>query len=364
MSEVREMILSTVDRFMANSVPAELLEKFQPDTWYGSLWREVEEAGLPLAAVSEAGGGVGLRLDDALAMLRPLAGGSVPLPVGETIVARWLAEKAGIALGDGPHMFAPGEPQDTVALSRHGEGFAVRGTAHRVPWARHAASVLIHLDWDGRSHVARIQPGQWRSTPGQNLAGEPRDDIAVEVELDAADVRPLDGFTAEQWLALGAAMRSVQIAGAVQRALDLTVTYVGERSQFGRKLQQFQAVQQNLALMAGQVASANAAAELAMEAAGRGVRTAPIAAAKIRCGEAARLVAQLGHQLHGAIGFTAEYSLQLATRRLWSWRDEFGDESHWAESIGRQVCGEGGAGVWPWITAATSYGATPASSAA
>jgi acyl-CoA dehydrogenase len=54
--------------------------------------------------------------------------------------------------------------------------------------------------------------------------------------------------------------------------------------------------------------------------------------------------------VHGAIGFTKEYSLQLSTRRLWSWRDEFGGDTEWAAKVGTYVCGGGADALWPTLT--------------
>ena len=53
----------------------------------------------------------------------------------------------------------------------------------------------------------------------------------------------------------------------------------------------------------------------------------------------------------GAIGFTHEHSLHRLTRRLWSWRDEFGTESHWSRELGRAVLASGADALWPTITA-------------
>ena len=75
-----------------------------------------------------------------------------------------------------------------------------------------------------------------------------------------------------------------------------------------------------------------------------------IAAAKIRVGEAAGLGAGIAHQSHGAIGFTYEHSLHFVTRRLWSWRAEFGGESHWSLEQGREVAARGAEALWPHLT--------------
>jgi acyl-CoA dehydrogenase len=75
-----------------------------------------------------------------------------------------------------------------------------------------------------------------------------------------------------------------------------------------------------------------------------------IAIAKTRVGEAATLASEIAHQLHGAIGFTKKYSLQLSTRRLWSWRDAFGGDTEWAACVGAYVCARGAAALWPMLT--------------
>jgi acyl-CoA dehydrogenase len=55
--------------------------------------------------------------------------------------------------------------------------------------------------------------------------------------------------------------------------------------------------------------------------------------------------------VHGAIGFTYEYDLQFLTRRLWSWRAEFGAHGEWGEILGRVAAAQGGDGIWSWLTA-------------
>ena len=90
----------------------------------------------------------------------------------------------------------------------------------------------------------------------------------------------------------------------------------------------------------------------ALHAAGRGARAslAETAAAKLRIGQAAHTLTALAHQVHGAIGFTEEYSLQLWTRRLWAWREEFGNETDWARELGSAVIALGPDAYWERIT--------------
>ncbi len=103
----------------------------------------------------------------------------------------------------------------------------------------------------------------------------------------------------------GALSRALMMAGALEKALALATRYATERSQFGRKIGQFQAIQQELARFAGEVAAAVAAALSAAGALERGEDALlPIAAAKIRTAQAAHEGAMIAHQVHGAIGVT------------------------------------------------------------
>ncbi|MBA2535474.1 MAG: acyl-CoA/acyl-ACP dehydrogenase [Rubrobacter sp.] len=141
------------------------------------------------------------------------------------------------------------------------------------------------------------------------------------------------------------------MAGALDRVLELSVGHAGERRQFGRPIGRFQAVQQQLALLAGVVAAAGAAVDAAVAAAGLGDAAFEVAVAKVRTGEAAGKAAAIAHQVHGAIGFTERHPLHQSTRRLWAWRDEFGSEGEWAERLGGIVASCGPENLWPILTA-------------
>ena len=93
-------------------------------------------------------------------------------------------------------------------------------------------------------------------------------------------------------------------------------------------------------------------AEAAIEAAATDLDSPAVAAAKIRAGEAAGIGAAIAHQMHGAMGFTQEHRLHYWTRRLWSWRDEFGNEAYWARRLGGAVAAAGADRLWYGITAA------------
>ena len=158
------------------------------------------------------------------------------------------------------------------------------------------------------------------------------------------------GVSADVLLLGGALLRSAQIAGAAQALLDMTSKYAGERSQFGRPIGAFQAIQQQLAVFAEQLAAAGIAAEAAFVESDTALAALTIAVAKVSTAEAASSAAGIAHSVHGAIGFTQEYSLHLLSRRLWAWRSEFGSASLWSQRIGQLVCASGGEDYWSLLT--------------
>ena len=155
---------------------------------------------------------------------------------------------------------------------------------------------------------------------------------------------------------MGCVVRAVETAGALEAILDFTVRYANERVAFEKPIGKFQAVQHNLARLAGEVSAAMTAAHSAADAIARGgafddAIFLEATAAKIRSAEAAQEGAAIAHQVHGAIGFTNEHILHRYTLRMLSWRDDFGNESHWAAELGRRVCARGVEEFWPLVAA-------------
>ena len=343
--EVR-MLRDSADALFADHVTTALLVSAEAGQFAHALWDQIGELGFIESAVSEAGGGAGLPLRAALSVCFDAGLHALPLPLGETIIARWLLDRAGVAA-----------PEGLIALAL-GADFAT-GTARNVPWARHAAHVLALSEEPAQ--VAEVAPrlllieaGACEIAPHGNIAGEPRDVVRWKVgalEADAVDLPAHLGRTASL---AGPAIRSLQLAGAMARALEMTVRYAGERVQFGKPLGKLQAIQQYLAVMAGQTASARVAAEFALERLEDQNESMAVATAKVRCGQAAALVARHAHQIHGAMGFTHEHPLHWTTRRMWAWRDEYGNESTWAERLTQAVMAAGADDLWATVTECSS----------
>jgi acyl-CoA dehydrogenase len=318
--------------------------------WLSESWRRLEELGLPLALVSEDRGGSAVDPAEALTLVRLAGRFALPLPLAETMAANWLLSQSGLHPAVGIATLTC--DAESLSFTRAQEHWRLSGIARRVPWGRQSSMVVVLVGVPGAGQVVRVPTVGLRIEPGQNLAEEPRDDVHFDVDVDADSV----AIMPREWKPghgrrLGAALRAIAMAGALDRVLEMSVAYAGERVQFGKPIGRFQAIQQNLAVLAGHVAAASAAADSAAQAAA-GCQMLPVATAKVRVGEAAGAVAAIAHQVHGAMGFTREHGLHHLTRRLWSWRDEFGDETEWSLLIGRHVAEAGPEQLWPSITAA------------
>jgi len=316
--------------------------------WPNETWGKVADAGFPLAFVGEAAGGFGIAAAQAMTVLRVAAFHAAPVPLAETMLANRLLTEAGFPAATGPATIASTVP-GRVVLERRGSGFRLRGHAAGVSWGRHADIIVLLAAAGERLSVVRLRRSVVEIEPHASLANLPADRVAVNSDIPDDDVRPAPAqWTQDTLRAAGAAVRTAEMAGALARVLELTVTYANERVQFGKPIGRQQAIQQQLAVLAGQVAACGGAADIAARAFAR-LDEVAIAAAKVRAGEAASIAAPIAHQVHGAIGFTEEHRLRLFTRRLWAWRDEFGSERSWSRVLGRQAMAAGAERLWPFI---------------
>ncbi|MBV9841075.1 MAG: hypothetical protein JOY99_06000 [Sphingomonadaceae bacterium] len=295
-----------------------------------SDWGTIKEVALDGLLLGEAQGGFGGSWEDALIVFRLAGYHALALPVAEAAIA---AALAGRAAGRG-----------TVAAVAEGSLDQSRfdGVLAGVPWGRGADFVVAPCSKGG---AIVLETAEATVVEGANIAGEPRDRLIV---TDASMSR-IDGDP----FALMALARVAQMAGALDAALALAVGYVNERQQFGRSLAKFQAVQQALASFACEAAATNCAAMGAAQAMARGSAPFEIAAAKLRANRATGIGTAIAHQVHGAIGFTEDYTLHPLTRRLWGWRSEFGGDRYWSTVLGGPIVAAGSARFWPDLTALT-----------
>jgi alkylation response protein AidB-like acyl-CoA dehydrogenase len=115
--------------------------------------------------------------------------------------------------------------------------------------------------------------------------------------------------------------------GALSVLVDSTVEYAKTRSQFGRPIGQFQALQHRMAEMAVMREEARAALLLGIVKADAPAaeRIRATSAAKAKIGRCARFIGQQAVQLHGGMGVTEELNIGAYFKRLISFEILFGN---------------------------------------
>lgn len=301
-----------------SAVSAILKDRTNTDDFDHLLWKDLCQTGFHLLGVPEEAGGSGGSLRDLAVVvdLTAFHGARVPI-VESAVLAGWLLAHAGLAVPDGL----------TVSSLDEASGRSRLSGRLRTPWARHADHVVTTARHGDELSVAVVATDGLEIEFAENLAGEPRDTLVLN-DVVAVDAAPANIDTQALWRR-GALGRSIQLAAAARAVLESTRRHVLEREQFGRPLARFQAVQQHLAALAAEVTAMSVSADAAVLA---GDNIA-VAAAKATNSASAQVVAAIGHQLHGALGYSREHHLGTATTRLWAWRDEFGGESYWQDQL-------------------------------
>jgi acyl-CoA dehydrogenase len=309
----RQLLIETAEKIFTDHTDKQALDAAEAGQFPEALWRILEANGLHEMALPNSG----IALADVFAVFKVAGRFAVPLPLPELILGnRWRGASDGFV--------SVGLFQDPDAVA--------------VPWGRRADRVLA-VSAEGLRELKADTV-----IAGTNIAGEPRDRVSgSELQLLNSEEDPL---------ALLALARVLQMAGGLERTLELSLRYATEREQFGRPIAGFQAIQHNLAIMAAETAAAIRSADAAADALNNADPyrlPLEIAAAKARVGEACGVVAEVAHQVHGAMGFTYEHELHHVTRRLWAWRDEFGGESYWQQRLGSALAAAGGDALWSFI---------------
>ncbi|WP_037470588.1 acyl-CoA dehydrogenase family protein [Sphingobium sp. DC-2] len=274
-----------------------------------AMWNGFVESGFLDALVAEEAGGAGLSLADAAPLIALLGRHAVPLPVGDTMIARALLAAAGVEAPAGPIAIATG--------------------AGPAPFAAVAAHIL---------------------------SGSPEAPVLTEARVEATGVHhDVDGYASgldgKALRPVAAMLRAILISGAAERVMEMTVAYANERSQFGKPIGKQQAVQQQLSVLAEQAVAARIAAAIGARS-GLTPRLADAAIAKHGASLAAAQIAAIAHAVHGAIGISEEYDLQLLTRRLHGWRLADGSEGYWAGVLGGLRMDEAGKPTADFLRAA------------
>ena len=331
-------------------------------TAFAGQWQKVEDFGLPLFLLPDDGGGFGGNWAQAAQLFQLFGEYALPLPIGETIIARhYLHNAQSLASDTAYESLATDGPlaiahcSDAVLIAGN-SGPELSGSLRNVAMCS-PSDLLISASIDGDCLLALLRHDVLANgdactiTHYNNTAGE----LRARVRCQRLPVTALWRLPSAVNLQLaGALLRSAQMSGAMQSILTSTINYALERKQFGRAIGKFQVIQHDLARLAEQAAATQCAALNAARAAdtegGPEMAAFEIAAAKLRANMAVPSITTIAHQVHGAIGFTLEHPLHRFTQRLFAWRAEFGNDRHWARTLGDTLRGLSGEELWPFLT--------------
>lgn len=306
------------ERALLDLCPLERLREQEQPQAAAALWAQIDALGYTDALISEACDGAGLPLSTVFELLFAAGKAGLSQPFGETAMARALLADAGYANDSACLALAKAQVVSDNSI-----------VCNDVPGAMHAERVLVQ--WQGEWLLldradAQVMPGAYRRRASASLHWRSAELARLRFQRPEVDAEVLCN-----------ALHAAAMAGAMERVLELAVEYANDRRQFGRPISQFQAVQQELAVLAEQAASAALAARIGCV--GSGYLPDPLlaATAKLRACEAATRVAAIGHAVLGAIGITEEHPLGLYTARLHEWRMASGSEMRCAQVLGQAV---------------------------
>jgi alkylation response protein AidB-like acyl-CoA dehydrogenase len=296
LSDDQQEIKRTAHDLLSNrSTMAKVREAAEAGRYDDALARELGELGWPGIAVSEEHGGQGLGIVELAVLLEELGYACAPVPFLGSALAALAIEHAGSA--EQQERWLPGLAS--------GELRGALGTAEQlIPDAPGADVVVVVDPAAGSAHVAEGAEEVEAIDPTRRHGRASGTGEALEGDVAAAVDRALVAVSAE-------------LVGVCQRALDMTVSYVKERKQFGVPVGTFQAVHHAAAQMLMDTEGGRSATYYAAWAADAEPERLPMAAAMAKAwtSEGGRSVTGSAIQLHGGIGFTWEADVHWLYKR-------------------------------------------------
>ncbi|MCH2501863.1 MAG: acyl-CoA/acyl-ACP dehydrogenase [Dehalococcoidia bacterium] len=367
LTEIQQMLKTSAQDFLARECPLTLVREMEEDSrgFTDELWRQMVGLGWTGVAFPEQYGGTGGNFADLGVLLEEIGRSLAPSPFFSTVVLGGMTVLDGGSDAQKDELIsricagtiimtmavaeagAAYEPWDIQAIaSQQGGGYEITGTKLFVPDAAAADVILVATRTSAGSDTADgislfLVPAGTDGltiTPMQSVGNE----RVFEVSLDKVNVSADSaiGAVGEAWSIIDRAImrataaQCIEMLGGSEAVLDMTVEYAKGRTQFGRAIGTFQAVQHHCARMATDVEGSKNIAYQAVWRLSEGLPAQKeVAMAKAWIGPAYRRVCGTAHQCHGAIGFTKEHDLQLYTRRAKVHELTYGDANHHKEIV-------------------------------
>ncbi|MCH2669806.1 MAG: acyl-CoA/acyl-ACP dehydrogenase [Gammaproteobacteria bacterium] len=356
LNEAQQMLKNSAQEFLEAECSKDYVREMEEDErgYTPELWQKLAEQGWLGLIIPEKYGGVELEYQDLIVLLEEMGRYMLPGPYFSTVVmgGMTITDAATeeqkqeylprIAEGQIIVTLAINEPSGRwdaegieLKASENGEKWVLNGTKLFVPNA-HVSDYIVVAARTGEGandislFIVSTQAKGVEETLLQTIASDRQSEVIFNnVEVSSSDLlgeKNAGWSTIEKVLQWGAIGKCAEMTGGGQEVLDMTVEYAKQRTQFGRPIGTFQAIQHHCANMATDVEGSKF---ITYQAAWRLSEGLPadreVAMAKAWVSEAYRRVCALGHQSHGAIGFTKEHNMQLYSRRAKAAELAFGD---------------------------------------
>src|SRR5215469_7097739 len=220
--ESDHIVTESAARIFADLADPQTINRVDDSTWKAPFWQALADAGLPLAWVPEQLSGAGATLADGFAVLGVAGRFAVAVPLAETLLAGWLLTRAGVPAPNGPMTIAPSRPSDRIIFDADG---TLSGSVIGIPFASEAQQIAVLAHGHEGLVVALVAATDCTVSEGQNVAGDPLNIVRFQRVKPVRHGRAPVGLDHAELMSMGSVSRSVQIAGALESILSLSVSY-------------------------------------------------------------------------------------------------------------------------------------------
>jgi alkylation response protein AidB-like acyl-CoA dehydrogenase len=347
LSEEQEMLKNFARDFLEKEVPEKYVRDMEEDErgYSPDVWAKMTEQGWQGLIIPEQYGGTGLGFLDLIVLLEEFGRALVPGPfIPTTLAAISLLEGGSdaqkqqylprIASGELLGTLAVTEPSGRwdaegiqLQATKSGDGYTLNGTKLFIPDAHVADLLVVAARTGGQGEqgislfLVDAKTSGISTQALKTIASDKQCEVTFQnVAVPAANLLGQDG---QGWALLSriiqqaTVMECAYLVGLAQMDFEISVNYAKERVQFGRPIGSFQAIQHKAADMVTDVDGARFIMYRAAWSVAEGEPDAAlnVSMAKAWCSDATRRVVAHGQQIHGGIGFTKDYKIQLFFRR-------------------------------------------------
>jgi len=364
LSEEQELLKNAARDFLEKECPETLVREMEDDEkgYSPSLWKQMAEQGWQGLLIPESLGGAGFGYLDLIILIEEFGRALVPGPFISTQVGGVLPLLEGgtddqkkqylpkIASGNAIWTLAYTEPSarfDTQGVSlevkEDGNDVVLNGTKLFIRDANVADFFTVVGRKPGTKGddgitlvIVDAKASGISQTQLKTIAADKQAEVKFEnVKVSKANVIPGGAATLKKVQRKATVLECAYLVGLAQMDFDVSVQYAKDRIQFGRPIGSFQAIQHKAADMVTDVDGARFITYRAAWSVDQDEADADtnMHMAKAWCSEATRRVVAHGQQIHGGIGFTKDYKIQLYFRRQKASELAWGDADYHRELV-------------------------------